>query len=46
MTEDNIDRFQMSINPSNLNDSSLSTTTNSQKHAHGAIVRIRLENFM
>ena len=36
-------------NQSNLNDSLLSTTmtqSTTHKHAHGAIVRIRLENFM
>lgn len=37
-----------SQNQSTLNDSLSTTLTQgpSQKHAHGAIVRIRLENFM
>jgi hypothetical protein len=40
--------LEQSQNQSNLDDSLSTTMTQStqQKHAHGAIVRIRLENFM
>ncbi len=40
--------LDQSQNPSNLDDSLSTTMTQStqHKHAHGAIVRIRLENFM
>jgi len=40
--------FEQSQNQSTLNESLSTTMSQSvqQKHAHGAIVRIRLENFM